>query len=377
MTLWWKPKNLLRFSLQASKQQERNRNSCCLFVFSFDVEGWKLDVNLLNNLSAAFRQHRRHHGLSLIELLMALAVTAVLVVAIGGVINRALQSQDTVQDKNMLLREAEFAMQRMVHAVSHSRRLLLPLADNPASNWPENIREQTIPPTPPIGDSTLATAVLAVTLSAYQDLDADGYPDADDDRDGLIDEDLPNDIHYDSASGIALVDDNGDGSADEFNSYDDDETANDTDDDPIDGLDNDNDNNVDEDPASDINGDGCPGVCGVDDDRDGQIDEGSTADDDEDGQSDEDWYNAVVFHLNGGTLTERTPVPWDESGGGSVTGLDYLESSIADNVTRFRVERLAQNGANAQLVDITLEITSPVSGETVRLNTRVRLGGAL
>ena len=73
----------------------------------------------------------------------------------------------------------------------------MPLKDNPNTNWPEHIREQTVPPSPPIGDSTLATAVLAVTLPAYVDLDNDGFPDADDDRDGLIDEDLPNDNHHD------------------------------------------------------------------------------------------------------------------------------------------------------------------------------------
>ncbi|MCP4208938.1 MAG: hypothetical protein GY767_18065, partial [Shimia sp.] len=213
---------------------------------------------------------------------MALAMTAVLLVSFSGLMGRALQSQDTVRNKNKLLREADFAMQRMIRMVGHSRLILLPMNDKSLSNWPENIREETVPPSAPIGDSTLATAVLAVTLPADVDLNSDGIPDADDDGDGLIDEDLPNDIHYDFASGIALIDDNGDGSVDEFNTHDDDETANDTNDDPIDGIDNDNDNNVDEDPASDNNGDGCPGVCGVDDDGDGQIDEGSNDDDDED-----------------------------------------------------------------------------------------------
>lgn len=331
----------------------------------------------LSRLNDKPQRVRYHGGLSLVELLLALAMTTVLVAALGGIIGRALQSQNTVQDKNMLLREAEFAMQRMVRAVSHSRKLLLPLADNASTNWPENIRAQSVPPAPPIGDSTLATAMLALTLPADQDLDSDGYTDADNDQDGLIDEDLPNDMHNDAASGIALIDDNGDGSIDEFNVNDDDEAANDINEDPIDALDDDNDNNVDEDPASDNNGDGCPGICGVDDDGDGQIDEGSTNDDDEDGQSDEDWYDAVVFYLNVGSLIERNPVPWDENGDSSVSGLDYLESSIADNVTHLRVERLARNDASDQIVDLTLELTSPVSGETVSLSTRVRVGGAL
>ena len=78
---------------------------------------------------------------------------------------------------------------------------------------------------------------------------------------------------------------------------------------------------------------------------------------------------------------ERTPVPWNEDGistpDGPVDGRDFITSAIAENVTRLRVERLTQNGATTQLVDIILELTSPNSGETVSLNTRVRVGGAL
>jgi hypothetical protein len=115
----------------------------------------------------------------------------------------------------------------------------------------------------------------------------------------------------------------------------------------------------------------------VDDDGDGAIDEGGTSDDDEDGQSDEDWYNPLVFYLDNGTLMERTPVPWDESGVGGVSGRDFIVEPIAGNVTRFRVERLPLNGGRHVLVDLTLELTNPVSRETVSINTRVRVGGAL
>jgi len=45
---------------------------------------------------------------------------------------------------------------------------------------------------------------------------------------------------------------------------------------------------INEDPYGDANGDGCPGVCGVDDDGDTQVDEGPIADDDEDGFEAED-----------------------------------------------------------------------------------------
>jgi hypothetical protein len=311
---------------------------------------------------------------------VALAIASALIAGLGGVMGQVVATHDAVRDKNDLTQQASFAMQRMVQAVGNTRLLLLPLNDIPASNWPENIREQTVdPPTPPIGDSTLATAVLAVTLSAYQDLDGDGFPDADDDRDGRIDEDLPDDRNYDAAPGIYLIDDDGDGSVDEGSSgYDDDEVSSVENEDPIDGIDNDGDNNVDEDPASDNNGDGCPGICGVDDDGDGVVDEGAADDDDEDGGGYDDWYNPLIFYLvDNGTLMERTPVPWDENASGGVTGQDFIVKPIAENVTRFRVERLPLGAGRHVIVDLTLELTSPITSETVSLNTRVRVGGAL
>ncbi|MCP4390841.1 MAG: hypothetical protein GY802_21270 [Gammaproteobacteria bacterium] len=324
------------------------------------------------------RPFSAERGFTYVEMVLALAIAALIIAGLGGVVGQALQSQDAVSETNKLTRDARFAMQRMVRSVSHSRLLLLPLRDKSASNWPENIREQTVPASPPIGDSTLATAVLAVTLPLYSDLDGDGYPDADDDRDGLIDEDLPNDRNYDFAPGIYLIDDDGDGQVDESPSFgwDDDETNAQVNEDPIDGVDNDDDNNIDEDNASDMNGDGCPGLCGVDDDADGTIDEGSADDDDEDGGEFDDWYNPVVFYLSGGTLKQRTPVPWDISGGGLVGGQDFITSDIADNVTRFRVERL-DNGSVFEVIDLTLELTGPLTGEIVSLQTQVRLGGAL
>ncbi len=234
---------------------------------------------------------RREPGFTYIEMLLTVTITGFIMLALMGVVNTATETSDDVRQRNDLTRQARFAMQRMVRNVSHSRDLLLPLRDKPASNWPENIREQTVPASPPIGDSTLATAVLAVTLPAYQDLDNDGFPDADDDRDGLIDEALPNDPNYDFAPGIYLIDDGGDGQVDEnpLFGWDDDETLGQVNEDPIDGIDNDADNNVDEDNASDMNGDGCPGICGVDEDNDGTIDEGSADGDDEDGGEFDDW----------------------------------------------------------------------------------------
>ncbi len=318
----------------------------------------------------------QHNGYTLIELLIALAVSAVLFVGLGSVLGQVLETREDVQDKNDLTRQARFAMQQMVRAVSRSPRLLLPLDDSTNTNWPDNIREE---PAPPVGDSTLSTAVLAVTLDPAQDLDGDGTPDADNDGDGRIDEDLPQDNTNDNATGIVLIDDMGDGDVDEFKAccyMDDEEDFGIIDEDPINGIDDDGDGLVDEDPGSDMNSDGCPGECSVDEDGDGLIDEGSNNDDDEDGQSNEDWYDPVVFYLDGSTLMQRTPVPWDENASGLVTGLDFITEPIAGHVTRFRVERIPQDG-RSQLIDLTLELTSPVTAETVSLNTRVRVGSAL
>ena len=317
-------------------------------------------------------------GVTLIELLVATVMMALLFAGLSGVMTGVLGSREYVSERNELIREAEFAMDRMVRSVGGSRKLLLPLVDKSATNFPEHIREETVPASPPVGTSINATAVLAVTLPAASDLDFDGFPDADNDRDGRIDEDVPADRNNDFASGIWLVDDGGDGFVDEgfLTPNDDDEYMFTQNEDPEDGLDDDNDANVDEDPPSDANNDGCPGLCGVDDDGDGTVDEGSNDDDDEDGQNDEDWYDALVYYLDNGELMERMPVPWDESGAGGITGRDFALSTIAENVTRLRFERVPVSAGQPQLVDITLELSTPAAG-TVAVNTRVRVGGSL
>ena len=323
--------------------------------------------------------HQR--GFTYIELLLALTIGALLVAGLSGVVGQALQIRDDAHERNELARQAGFAMQRMVYALSHSRRLLLPLNDNPNTNWPEHIREQTIPPSAPIGDCTLATAALAVTLPVTVDLDVNGIPDADNDGDGRVDEDLDADNNFDGAPGIALIDDNGDGTVDDSSAADP-RYDNDEDDmaieETLNGQDDDSDGNIDEDLDSDVNRDGKSGVMGIDDDGDGNVDNGQNKnDDDEDGEVNEDWYDSLVFYLDNGVLTERMPVPWDANGDSQVTGADSVISDLAEDVSRFRVERVTQSGSRWQLIDLTLELTSPVTGEVISLQTQVRLGGAL
>ena len=325
--------------------------------------------------------HRPIHqsGFTLIELLVSITLAALLIAGLGNIVGLAVETQTVLGEKNNLTRQAGFAMEQMVRAASHTRRLMLPMPDKTTTLLVENIREQTNPPSAPPPGSSLATAVLAVTLPAYFDLDGNGIPDADNDADGLFDEDLPADVSYDFKPGIIGIDDDGDGVTDDVSSpdADDDESVDQAqNEDTINGIEDDGDGISDEDPGADNTGDGCAGVCGVDDDADGTLDEGAVADDDEDGDSDEDWYDALVFYLDNGTLMQRTPVPWDEGGGG-ISGLDYIVEPLAENVSRFRVERLLPKGNRPLLLDLTLELTSPVTGETVSLHSRIRIGGAL
>jgi len=314
------------------------------------------------------RRPRKLRGFTIIELLVSLAIAALLLGALSGLVNTAFESRTATSVHNDALQEARFAIQRMATAVLGTDRLLLPLADNPNTNWREHVREQTVPASAPEGDSVLATAVLAVTLDPTLDIDADGVMDADNDKDGRVDEDTADDASNDLAPGIIGIDDDGDGLVDEGSITPDDDEDDGDDDDHHDGQDNDGDGSVDEDASHDMNGDGAPGIAGFDDDGDGSIDEGHTHDDDEDGVRDEDWFDPVAFYLNGSTLIERRPNL------NPVDGTDFTEYVIAENVTRFRVERIPDAGKRAVLVDIALEISNP-SGDPLSLSTRVRVGG--
>jgi len=311
---------------------------------------------------------RTQAGFTILELVVSLAIAALLLAAMAGLIDTAFETRDAAGEQNDVLQDARFAMQRMLAATRGTGRLLLPLADNPATNWRENVREQTVPASAPEGGSTFASAVLAVTLDPELDLDADGVKDADNDNDGRIDEDQSDDASNDAAPGIIGIDDDGDGSVDEGTIISDDDEDSGDDDDPVNGQDDDGDGSVDEDPAHDMGSDGESGIPGFDDDGDGLIDEEHQFDDDEDGTRDEDWLDVVAFYLSGTDLVERRPNL------NPVDGNDFTEHIIAEGVTRFRVERIPDTGKRAVLVDITLELAK-ADGETVSLNARLRPGG--
>jgi prepilin-type N-terminal cleavage/methylation domain-containing protein len=310
-------------------------------------------------------------GLTLLETLIAVAIAGILIAAISGFINTALNAGQSTHMQNDTLQQARFAMQRMNRAVSKSRQLRIPLGENSTTAWSESVRN-----------------VLAVSLDPTLDRNKDGWADANNDRDYLdankngtrdageperVDEDFDLDSNSDGKPGIMNIDDNGDGTVDEGSGamarHDDDEDGN-ADEDPINGLDDDNDGTIDEDPFSDMNNDGKAGIISVDDDLDGTIDEGNKDDDDEDGVVIEDWADDQVFYLSGTALMERLP---------NINGADgtaYTEYSIADNVSQFRVERVLGANGSTVLVDIALTL-SPSGGNPVSLNTRVGVGSGL
>ncbi len=304
-------------------------------------------------------------GLTLIELLLALAIGAVLIAALSGVVGQTLQIHAAVSEQNALNQQARFAMARMVRAVSRARRLILPLAENPATAGSESVREY-----PPRSEYPNETAVLAITLDPTLDRDGDGFFDADNDKDGRIDEDLASDRTNDAKPGIVGIDDDNDGSVDEGSLNDDDEDGSSLED-PFNGVDDDGDGSVDEDNDDDMNQDGLPGIAGYDDDSDTVTDEGNNKDDDEDGLRDEDGLDPVVFYLDGATLWERMPNlnPGD--------GQDYTPHPIAENIGEFRVERIPAAASDRPvLVAIKLTLIGP-GGGTVSLQSQVRVGAGM
>ena len=334
----------------------------------------------------------RQRGLTILEILVSVAIGAVLILSLSGVTGQALDANDQSRSKMQLLQDGQFAMDRMLTAVSGSSTLLLPLADNPGTAWREHVREQTVPASAPEPFSVLATAVLAVVLPASQDIDEDGWSDANSDKDFLdingnssrdpgeperIDEDLFHDATNDGAPGIVGIDDNGNGFVDDsFSGVHDNDEDYSAHEDFFDGIDNDGDGSVDEDANHDNNDDGEPGIAGVDDDLDGSIDEGHKDDDDEDGVNNEDSLEPVVYFLQGSNLIERRPMPYDVNDDKTIDGLDYLESVVAEGVTRFRIERIPAPPGGRVTVDVTLELAAQGT-DPVRLHSIVRIGGRL
>ncbi|GAX59224.1 hypothetical protein SCALIN_C01_0155 [Candidatus Scalindua japonica] len=119
-----------------------------------------------------------------------------------------------------------------------------------------------------------------------------------------IDEDLSDDYSW-CGNGILGVDEDDDGQIDEGDWRDEDEDGL-YNEDPLDGLDNDGDGSIDEGTMPDSNNDGKNGIIMIDDDGDGTVDEqqgDNVNDDDEDGATNEEDILFVVYVYNSATNT--------------------------------------------------------------------------
>ncbi len=319
------------------------------------------------------KQPSHRNGFTLVEVLLTLVMSALLITGVVTMVNRSIDSGAYISRQNQLQAEAHLAMRRMVESVQRAERLFVPQADNPATMViAENLRSEQVPP------SGSGTAVLAISLDRFSDVNLDGDIDRDNDQDGNINEDPPADWNNDQAPGIFGVDDDGDGTVDEGNIADDDEDGSDNED-PVDGEDNDGDGRIDEDPGADVNGDGCAGLCGVDDDGDGFVDEIDIlldANDDEDFFEGEDWHDTKVFYISNGELIERTPVDYDATGLGGITGRDYVEETLSERISLLTFERLPVASGEQQRLRIVLRLRND-DGEEVQLETTTRLGSEL
>jgi len=265
-------------------------------------------------------------GVTLIELVIVLLIVSIIAASLSELLSIGLLSSRENRTKSELLDSANYAMNRIISAARETNSVLIPLNANAVRD------------------------ILAISAMI------------DNDNDGQTDEDGGGGIGNDGQPGLAGFDDDGDGSTDEGGAgaqLDDDEDGSADEDTAGDSLDNDSDGNYDEEFTADMNGDGCPGVCGTDDDGDGSVDEGSLNDDDEDGSVDEDPVDPLIFYVNNGALYEKKIV-WNPS-----TGVNVItDKKLIDNVTQFRVERLL--GVNGKtVVKVRIELSAGESGNVV------------
>jgi prepilin-type N-terminal cleavage/methylation domain-containing protein len=219
-------------------------------------------------------------GLTLIELLVGMAILAMIVTAAAAALSAALTTQNQGEATLALYQEGLLAMERMVQGVQLSTYLLIPNNHTPTRD------------------------ILA--FSGTVNDDNDFY--FEDPLFPRIDEDPGQDMNGDGDAGIDQVDDDGDTVVDNSSFKDDDEDGT-LDEDPLDGIDNDGDGLIDEDPGDDISDDGESGFANMDDNGDGDVDEGDSDDDDEDGTEDEDPLNPVLYTYDSNTNTLQETFP--------------------------------------------------------------------
>jgi len=277
----------------------------------------------------------RQSGLTLVELLMAIAILSVISLAFFSVTHGTLRSWAHAEEKSGIAETGRAALERITQSILDTRHVILPFQLPVASVSSHHI--------------------LCVALG----LDNDG--------DGRVDEDSWDIYHDGEASGLPGLDDDWDGLIDEESPWDDDESGW-VDEDRLDGRTNDGDSRIDEDWGADMNGDGAPGAAYVDDDGDGSIDEGASSDDDEDGSSGEDPIEPLAYYVDPEArppqLVERHPVD-----GTTVLAENLYYETEDDYAAGFTVTRV-QQADGTPLIAIRLILVTE-SGEPVEFRTSV------
>ena len=270
--------------------------------------------------TAAARRERRRRGVTLVEMLIAMVLVAMLTVAAAQLLSVLLSAQTTVAAEAGLDPEAERALQAMADAVRQTTTLALP------------------------NGRCRSTERLALSAN----IDNDG--------DGRIDED-PGAVLWGTGPGVRTVDDDGDGMVDESMSDDDDEDGR-SNEDWRDGIDNDSDGSIDEDSGADANADGAPGARRLDDDGDGSVDEGSGEDDDEDGKINEDGPDLMQIYF---VPAERRL--YEERPGAAAF---VLLTDVDDFAARYLT-----GAAGEPLLELRLDVRPAGSPDALQLSTRV------
>jgi prepilin-type N-terminal cleavage/methylation domain-containing protein len=272
-------------------------------------------------------------GLTLVELLVALTIMGIIVVAAMPLLSSSLEANHQGTARSELYQEGLLAMERMTGGVRKTTIVTVP-------NGHTSVRD-------------------ILVFSRLVNSDNDFY--FGDPLFPRIDED-PDDTFSWAGFGVQGVDEDGDGTFDEGLFKDDDEDGL-TEEDPLDGLDNDGDGTIDEEVQKDYDGNAFPGIEGIDDDGDGNVDEDShrPTDDDEDGLLDEESILFVVYTYNSSNKT-LTEIHSDENTGinGSVPKV-----VLSNHVTLFEATYLSPTN-----IKIKLKLKDD-DGETVEFTEHV------
>ncbi|CAB1066035.1 hypothetical protein D1BOALGB6SA_10834 [Olavius sp. associated proteobacterium Delta 1] len=116
-------------------------------------------------------EQKRHSGLTLLELLVAIAIFSIIVGGLYQVMDHTLSAYETTRNQQNLLSQARFAMERMVMFVQASDEIVYPVNSS-------------------VQELTVSERVLDTydNLSRAYLIDGDGILDADNDADGLVNE---------------------------------------------------------------------------------------------------------------------------------------------------------------------------------------------